>query len=355
MRLRGFFRRSRLPDLALATVVVLGLTVSLAPPATLAADEKQLQRVKGVVGYQASNEGTFTLVVARFLLPDDYLAITREKAAALLALPDSSLVALGGNTRVQVGAFNQSTAGPGATVTVNGGTLRFDIRRPQGGTANYRFVTPTTQVAVRGTVGLLSVIGGNTSVACIACAADSVSVTVGTQTFAVLTGQILTVSAAGAVVTGALTGTVLAGFTAAGVSTSAATGTSAATAGVAGAVAGVSAGTIGAVAAGAAAAAVGVSAATTGTSSTPAPTRPTASPVPIPTASPAPIATASPTPIPTASPSSAPSPSPTASQPTAAPTPIPTASSTVTISGKTRPAAGPRVAPEPPRPIGRRP
>ena len=327
----------------LAAVVVLGLTVSFAPPATLAADEKQLQRVKGVVGYQASDDGPFTLVVARFLLPDDYLAITREKAAALLALPDSSLISLGGNTRIQVGAFNQSTAGPGATVTVNGGTLRFDIRRPQGGTANYRFVTPTSQVAVRGTVGLLSVIGGNTSVACIACAADSVSVTVGTQTFAVLTGQILTVSAAGAVLTGGLTGTVLGSFTAAGVSASAATGTAAATAGVAGASA-AGAGTIGAVAAGAAAVAVGVSAATNGKSSTPAPTQPTANPVPIPTPSPVPIATVSPSP--------APSPSPTPSQ---APTPIPTASSTVTISGKTRPAAAPRIAPEPPRPIGRRP
>ncbi|MGA2396152.1 MAG: hypothetical protein ABSH03_22685 [Candidatus Lustribacter sp.] len=53
------------------------------------------------------------------------------------------------------------------------------------------------------------------------CAADSVTVTVGAQTIALATGQLITVSALGAVVTGTVTTTALAGFSGASVSTAA--------------------------------------------------------------------------------------------------------------------------------------
>jgi len=251
-------------------LALLALTSALLPGASRAADaDKLLQHVKGVVGYESTSTAPLTTIVGKFLLPDDYLAITREKSAALLTLPDSSIVGLGENTDIQVGAFDQTAAGPGSTVTVNGGTLRFDIRRPQGGTANYRFVTTTTQVAVRGTIGLLSVLGGTTTVACVVCAADSVSVTVGTQTFTLTSGQLLTISAAGAVVVGTVTAALLGSFTAAGVSTSAAVGPAAATAGVTGGSAG-AAGTVGAVAG--AAAAAGIAVAVTHSSPAPSPT-----------------------------------------------------------------------------------
>jgi hypothetical protein len=278
------------------------------------------------------------------LLPDDYLAITREKSAALLALPDSSIVGLGENTSVQVGAFDQTATGPGSTITVNNGTLRFDIHRPAGGTANYHFQTTTAQMAVRGTVGLLSFINGITTVACVVCAADSVSVTVGAQTFALTSGQILTISAAGAVVAGTLTAAMAGAFSGAGVSTSAATGASAATTGVAGAGAGAAAGSVaattaivgGAVAAGGIAAAVSAAQATPTPQATPQPTpqptlapTSTPSPTPAPTASPTPAPTASPTPTPTASPTPAPT-------PTAAPTPQPTPTAALSISASHR-------------------
>jgi hypothetical protein len=134
----------------LATIV--GLTTVV----TGAASNKQLQHLKGDVGYQPSVAGRFNVVAGSYVLPDDDFAVTKARSAALLTLPDSSLVALGENTSVQVGAFNNAAAGPGATITVNGGTLRFDIHRPAGGAANYRFVTPTSQIAIRGTVGLLA-------------------------------------------------------------------------------------------------------------------------------------------------------------------------------------------------------
>lgn len=242
-------RRLR-PYAIIALLSVLAIAPSLQPMAARAASDKLLQRLKGVVGYQAADGAPLTLVVARLSLPDDYLAVTRTRAAALLALPDSSLVSLGENTRVQVGAFNRTADGPGATITVNGGTLRFDIRRPKGATANYHFATPTTQVAVRGTIGLISLAGGNTTIACLVCAADSITVTVGTQTFTILTGQLLSVSATGAVVSGALSTSVLGTFSSAGVSTSTATGTAAATAGVTSAAGASTSGVAGAAAAG---------------------------------------------------------------------------------------------------------
>ena len=195
---------------------------------------KLLQHLRGSVGYQVGDAGAFNGIKGSQELPDDAFAITQDKSAALLQLPDSSVVSLGMNTKVQVGAFDASQTGPGATITVNGGALRFEVKRPQGGVANYHFVTPTSQVGVRGTIGLLAVLNGQTTVACLACAADSITVTVAGQAYPLATGQVLTVTAAGTVTTGAVTTSTLSLFSNAWVSTSAGTGVAAATAGVAG-------------------------------------------------------------------------------------------------------------------------
>jgi len=198
-----------------AGLVLTGLNV------TQAAGSKQLQRVRGTIGFQTAAAGTdFKAVFGKLDLPDDDFAVTRAASAAVLAMPDSSLISLGENTNVQVGAFTTTAAGPGSTVTIGNGALRFDVRRPTGGVANYRFVTVTSQTAVRGTVGLLSFINGITTVGCLQCAADSVTVTVGTQTLTLVTGQFVTISAAGAITTGAI-GTVVGTFSAVGVPVSA--------------------------------------------------------------------------------------------------------------------------------------
>jgi hypothetical protein len=286
-----------------AFALVMTVTLALATVADAAPDDKRLDRVKGTIGVQTTADAPFHAVFGHELIPDDAFAVTQANSAALLALPDSSIVSLGQDTRVQVGAFNAATAtaGPGATVVVVNGTLRFDIKRPQGGTANYRFTTPTSQVAVRGTVGLMSFLNGQTTVACLSCAADSVSVTVGTNTVALATGQVLVVSSAGVVTTGALSSSVLSSFSGAQVSTVAASGPGAATAGISGAATaatGAVAGTT--VAAAAAAAAVaGVVVATTQSTPKPSPTpTQTASPTPSPT----PTATPTVSPTPTGTP-----------------------------------------------------
>jgi hypothetical protein len=210
-------------------LLVICLVATTVPHRTQAAGgSKQLQRVRGTVGYSTvANGADFKTVFAKFDLPDDDFAVTRGQSAAVLALPDSSLVSLGENTSVQVSAFDAAVASPGATIKVNGGSLRFDIKRPAGGAANYHFQTPTSQVAVRGTIGLLAFVNGITTVGCVVCAADSVAVTVGTQTITLVTGQFLAISAAGAITTGALSG-VVGTFSGAGVPVTAQAGAAAA-------------------------------------------------------------------------------------------------------------------------------
>ncbi len=316
-----------------------------------AAGDKQLRRIRGDVGYQPAATAPLTRIFGHILLPDDAIAVTQAASAGELALPDSSLVTLGADTRIVVGAFNTTAAGPGSTITVNGGALRFAIQRPAGGRANYQFVTTTSQIAVRGTVGLLSFVNGVTNVACIACAADSVVVTVGGRTYALATGQVLTVDAAGVVVTVAQVGPEALGvFRLAGLNPFAegpgALGGEAAGGGAHGiAVAG----------AAAAAVAAGVILSQPTTSPQPNTSRPTATPTPVtspaptptptatPTARPTPTLTPTPTPAPTATPTATPTPTPT---PIPTPTPTPTIPGTVNVTGIHR--ATPSVVRDPP-------
>ena len=278
----------------------LGCSVALGAAVPVAADNNnQLQHVRGTTGYE-SPPGTFHAVFGKADLADNALAVTRVSSAAVVALPDSSLVSLGENTSVTVGALVTAADGPGSTIQLNNGSLRFDIRRPEGARSNYRFVTTTSNVAVRGTVGLLSFLNNTTTVVCLACQADSVSVTVGNQTFTLLTGQMLTVTAAGAVTTTAVATSVMQAFSAASVPTSsaattAAAGLPAASGAAAGAAASTTAGIVAGGAIGAAAIATVVSA-----NSSPAPAAsPTNGPTNAPTSTPTPAVTPTPTPSPT--------------------------------------------------------
>jgi hypothetical protein len=155
--------------------------------------DKQLARVKGVVGYQATATSDFKPIFGRLDLPDDAYAVTKPNASAVLRLADSSEIDIGENTKVQVGAFNPAQSGNQNTIVLNGGALHFNIRHPQGGQSNYRFVTATSQIAVRGTEGFLIAGANGTQVVCVSCAAGDVSVQVGQQTVSIVTNQTLTV------------------------------------------------------------------------------------------------------------------------------------------------------------------
>jgi hypothetical protein len=152
-----------------------------------------LARVKGVVGYQVSATSDFKPIFGRLDLPDDAYAVTKPNASAVLRLGDSSEIDIGENTKVQVGAFSPASSGNLNTIALNGGALHFNIRHPQGGQSNYKFVTATSQIAVRGTEGFLIAGANGTQVVCVSCAAGDVSVQVGSQTVSIVTNQTLTV------------------------------------------------------------------------------------------------------------------------------------------------------------------
>jgi hypothetical protein len=155
--------------------------------------DKQLARVKGVVGYQASATSEFKPIFGRLDLPDNAFAVTKPNGSAVLRLKDSSEIDIGENTKVQVGEFNAAASGSANTINLQGGALHFNIRHPQGGQSNYKFVTATSQIAVRGTEGFLVAGVNGTQVVCVSCAAGDVSVQVGQQTVSIVSNQTLTV------------------------------------------------------------------------------------------------------------------------------------------------------------------
>ncbi|MDP9017278.1 MAG: FecR family protein, partial [Candidatus Eremiobacteraeota bacterium] len=146
-------------------LLAVGLMALLVPQSALGAQDKELQRDRGSVSYQDAS-GASHPVSGKIVLADDVLALTGRASAASLNLPDSSVVALGENTRVRVGAFNTGQNGPGSTIRVEGGALKFAIKHPGGSRSNYTFQTPTSQIAVRGTEGFLVVGPQGTQLVC---------------------------------------------------------------------------------------------------------------------------------------------------------------------------------------------
>jgi hypothetical protein len=175
---------------ALSFLAVLSMLVTRVSPET---GDKQLARVKGIVGYQQGDTGEFKAIFGRLDLPDDAYAITKPNGQAVLRLADSSEIDIGENTKVQVGAFNAVTSGQQNVIALNNGALHFNIRHPAGGQSNYKFTTATSQIAVRGTEGFLIAGAQGTQVVCVSCAVGDVTVQVGQQTVSVVTGQTLTV------------------------------------------------------------------------------------------------------------------------------------------------------------------
>lgn len=177
---------------ALCALVAFAMVEPLGP-VSAASGDKQLARIKGIVGYQDKVDGPFKPIFGRLDLADNAFAVTRPNSQALLRLRDSSEVEIGEKTLVAVGAFNAAQTGKDNTIVLEHGALHFSIHRPQGGQSNYRFTTPTSQIAVRGTEGFLVAGPQGTQVVCVACAAGDVTVTTGTQTVTIVTGQTVTV------------------------------------------------------------------------------------------------------------------------------------------------------------------
>ena len=177
----------------IACALVLMVAGTLRYVASAQAPNKELAPFKGTVGVQASDNAPFTRVFGRTVVPDDAYAVTQAASLGTLTLPDSSQVAIGERTAVRVGAFNNAAAGPGSTLTLNHGALRFAIVHPAGTRSNYTFQTQTSQIAVRGTTGYLIVGDEGTQLICVDCAPGDVTITIGTRVVTLLTGYTITI------------------------------------------------------------------------------------------------------------------------------------------------------------------
>ena len=190
----------------------LAAAIVAAVPAT-AAQDTQLRAVRGTVGYQLNKDAPFTRVVGSLLLSDDRFAVTRAASNGELVLADSSIVALGENTNIEVSAITQADAAAPTAMQLVAGAIRFDIRHPAGGRSNYVFQTPTSQIAIRGTIGLLSTGPNGDTLACLDCAPGDVTITTKRRAAVVLlTGQSAVISAAGDVTVSATTAALTATF-----------------------------------------------------------------------------------------------------------------------------------------------
>lgn len=198
-------------------VVIVGVLLVSGAGSTLDHWAKQLQRVRGTVGYQSHADGSdFTAVPGAFDLPDNLFAVTRAQSAAVLGLPDSSLISLGENTIAFVGPFHDGGS-PRMSLALDDGALRFDVRAAPDGTAAYQIVTNNSLTEVRQGAGLVAAVEGVTMVGCLTCASGDVTVTAANQQFSPSSGQFVGVSAEGKVTTGIMSSAVLDTFNTVGV------------------------------------------------------------------------------------------------------------------------------------------
>ena len=144
------------PATRTAAATALALMLAILPLAVRADDDKVLTNMKGAVSYERDGTPHTLVPKVKQLLTDDDVAVTQTDSRAQVTLPDSSLVTLGATTRVQLAFFNQTDIANAKFIVYQGKT-RFQVAHPQGGKANYTFQTPTTQIAVRGTEGDISV------------------------------------------------------------------------------------------------------------------------------------------------------------------------------------------------------
>jgi hypothetical protein len=142
--------------------------------------------------------------------------VTRAQSAAVLGMPDSSLISLGENTTAFVGPFYEGGS-PRLSLALDDGALRFDVRTASDGTGSYQIVTNNSLTEVRAGTGIVAAVDGVTMVGCLACASGDVTVTAADQQFAPTSGQFVGVSSEGKVTTGILSSAVLDTFNTVGV------------------------------------------------------------------------------------------------------------------------------------------
>ncbi|HUY11650.1 MAG TPA: FecR domain-containing protein [Candidatus Dormibacteraeota bacterium] len=142
---------------SLGSGVFASVILLLAPAGAGAGQVRTLTNLHGNVLYQRPGAALQPLArSASVAVTRSDIAATRRASMGALTLPDSSRILLGENTRVRIGGFSESSVTSAHFVIYNGKT-RFFVEHPAGAKANYTFETPVAQIAVRGTVGDISV------------------------------------------------------------------------------------------------------------------------------------------------------------------------------------------------------
>lgn len=161
---------------AAAFAVCLALTcVSIA-----AADQGfVVQRISGHVAYQRSSAEHQEPIVGELLVRPRGYALTQAQSMAAIDLPDSSVVSIGASSRVGLGAFQRNALGSRESMTIYDGAVHFSVRHPKGARSNYTFVTPVSEIAVRGTEGIIVARGDETIIACVHGTTNDIHVTYG--------------------------------------------------------------------------------------------------------------------------------------------------------------------------------
>lgn len=190
------------PRLLIASALLVALA-ALGGPAG-GADDSVLRRDKGIVTYKLRDASPQSLT-GSISVSDSVWASTSAATLATLQLADSSEIRIGDRTTVQIGALRAAEGANPAdgVITLYGGAVRFNIRHPAGARANYRFVTPTSQLAVRGTLGYL--IHGPTGdqIYCVICEDGDVAIAIPKQpSYTIRSGQTLNISVRNGSVTG---------------------------------------------------------------------------------------------------------------------------------------------------------
>jgi hypothetical protein len=174
-----------------AAAVLLVALFSLSSSNAATAD-KELAVVRGEVTFRLSEQDAPKRIVGSQILPDNAFASTAFKAAAEVRLPDSSIIQIGDNTNVQIGAF-QPDGASGTVINLKSGALRFTIVHPAGKKSNYVFKTSTSQLAVRGTIAYLVAGPRGTQLYCVECAPGDITMTTSVDTYSVVSGQTLNI------------------------------------------------------------------------------------------------------------------------------------------------------------------
>jgi hypothetical protein len=150
-----------------ASVLTVTAAVLFAGANVLGADGLVLQRLSGQLDYQPKPDANGEAIVGQLLVQPRGYALTRARSMAAIDLPDSSVVSIGASSRVGLGHFDRETWGSRSLMTIYDGAIHFAVKHPAGARANYTFVTPTSQVAIRGTEGIIVVRGDETIIACV--------------------------------------------------------------------------------------------------------------------------------------------------------------------------------------------